>query len=121
MSSAGKVEVTGADREAAWPFRPSCYKDNTLTREKWNDGVYDAVAPCIQAFARHRIATEADNLALLREAADRLEEASKALPVLRDMLKRVGLGKGADVAIAMLEANAATLATLTAAIARGGA
>lgn len=50
------VPVTAEDRVAAWPFRPSCYKDDRLTREKWNDGVYDDVAPCIQAFARHRLA-----------------------------------------------------------------
>jgi hypothetical protein len=52
-------EVTQEDREAAWPFRPSCYRDIPLTRAKWEAGVYDDAAPCIKAFARHREASVA--------------------------------------------------------------
>ena len=57
-------------------------------------------------------AAQSDLLALVGEAVGRLEEASKALPVLKTMLKTARLGKGADVAARMLEANDATLAKL---------
>lgn len=46
------VKPTQADRKAAWPFRPGCYKDNPTTRHNWNDGVYDKI-DVIQAFAAH--------------------------------------------------------------------
>jgi hypothetical protein len=47
-------EVIGADRREAWPFRPSCYKDDA--RANWDAGVYDRV-PVIQAFRNHRLST----------------------------------------------------------------
>lgn len=46
-------EIMQADREAAWPFRPSCYTRHDYAR--WIGGAYDGVEPII-AFARHRIA-----------------------------------------------------------------
>lgn len=47
--------VIQADRVAAWPYRPSCYKDSPDTAARWNDGVYDRANPVIQAFARCRV------------------------------------------------------------------
>lgn len=44
--------ITRADRQEAWPFRPSCYTEQA--RPFWLDGEYDICAPVIQAFARHR-------------------------------------------------------------------
>lgn len=66
--------MTQADRERAWPYRPSCYKDQADTKARWMDGCYDRAAPVIQAFARHRIASTealADLLAELRDWAAR--------------------------------------------------
>jgi len=54
MSHPETITVDRVDREAAWPFRPSCYKEDT--KERWMAGVYDRAAPVIAAFARHRIA-----------------------------------------------------------------
>ena len=51
------VEVTQEDREAAWPLRPSCYRDDAKTRHNWMDGVYDKLRE-IQAFARHRLRSQ---------------------------------------------------------------
>lgn len=51
--------VTLADREAAWPFRPTCYSE--ADREKWMGGTYDCAAPIIQAFARCRLDAVAAN------------------------------------------------------------
>lgn len=48
-------EVTKEDRAAAWPHRPSCYKDDINTNVNWRDGIYDRL-DVIQAFARHRLA-----------------------------------------------------------------
>ena len=71
-------EVTQEDREAAWPFRPSCYRDIPLTRVKWEAGVYDDAAPCIKAFARHReasVAAKEAEIAALQAKCDALARA----------------------------------------------
>ena len=74
--------VTQEDREAAWPFHPSCYRDIPLTRVKWEAGVYDDAAPCIKAFARHReasVAAKDAEIAKLQEIVrTQAEEAAKA-------------------------------------------
>lgn len=46
--------ITPADREGAWPFRPACYQDNDMTRANWTAGAYDEAAKIISAFAQHR-------------------------------------------------------------------
>jgi hypothetical protein len=54
MENEAMSGVVDKDREAAWPHRPSCYKDDARTRALWMKGVYDRL-PLIQAFARHRL------------------------------------------------------------------
>lgn len=53
-----KIEVTAADRDAAWPYRPSCYKVDDYSN--WMAGKYDLAATVIKGFARHRLASTAD-------------------------------------------------------------
>lgn len=50
------LPIIQADRDGAWPFRPSCYKSDAKTRHNWNEGVYDKL-DLVQAFARHRLAS----------------------------------------------------------------
>jgi len=71
--------VTQEDREAAWPFRPSCYRDIPLTRAKWEAGVYDDAAPCIKAFARHREQSTAPLEAQIAALQARCEALAGAL------------------------------------------
>lgn len=49
--------VEAVDREAAWPYRPSCYKVDDYT--DWMAGKYDLSAAIIKGFARHRQALRA--------------------------------------------------------------
>jgi hypothetical protein len=72
-------EVIAADREAAWPFAPSCVRDdpNPGAEQRWLEGRYDAM-PILQAFAAHRLA-HLPNTGLSEERArevlaDALEE-----------------------------------------------
>lgn len=51
-----KLQVTQADRDAVWPYRPNCYKVHDYT--DWMAGKYDNVAKVIQAFAAHRTKAE---------------------------------------------------------------
>jgi len=44
--------VEAVDREAAWPYRPSCYKVDDYT--DWMAGKYDLSAAIIKGFTRHR-------------------------------------------------------------------
>jgi hypothetical protein len=55
QSDDGIVEVTKADRDAAWPFRPSPYRFGASAA--WGEGRCDAIS-LLQAFARHRIAEQ---------------------------------------------------------------
>ncbi len=71
------AKITQDDRNAAWPFRPSCYKDDQLTRERWNNGAYDKSAPSIQAFAQVR-----------KEA---IEQAAEAVQLMQ--ISSIGLGE----------------------------
>lgn len=50
-----EIEVTAADREAAWPFRER--KSDGPSKEKWLSGFYDEI-PIIRAFAANRLAAE---------------------------------------------------------------
>lgn len=70
------VEVTQSDREAAWPYRSSCYKEDD--REAWMQGRYDdAPGGPIQSFARHRLSAHAvprePTEAMIEAAADAVE------------------------------------------------
>jgi len=56
------IEITQADRKAAWRHRPWFMTDTVATVRAWNAGEYDHL-DIVQAFARHRI--------------DALEEAAK--------------------------------------------
>jgi len=69
-----EVEVTQADRDAAWPFRESGYRNDRSTKAKWDAGVYDRSARSIQAFARHRLASRG------RRQVIKLIERLEALP-----------------------------------------
>jgi hypothetical protein len=101
------VEVTQEDREAAWPFRPSCYRDIPLTRAKWEAGVYDDAAPCIKAFARHReasVAAKDGEIALLQEIVrTQAEEAAKATYYYTDKMDE--LKKECDALAGALRAH----------------
>ena len=44
--------VEAVDREAAWPYRPSCYKIDDYS--DWMAGNYDLAATVIKGFAHHR-------------------------------------------------------------------
>jgi hypothetical protein len=57
MTTTDTCEVIEADREAAWPFRPSCFKAHD--ESAWKSGRYDKT-PVIVAFARHRQAHTPD-------------------------------------------------------------
>lgn len=58
-------DVTQADREAGWLFRPTCY--HTGNKGAWMAGVYDGNKGCPNtAFAAHRIAAEKAVLDRLR-------------------------------------------------------
>lgn len=52
-----RIEIIQEDREAAWPFRPTCYRDapNPGVRDRWDAGQYDHCG-VIKAFAEHRTA-----------------------------------------------------------------
>ena len=52
------VEVTQADREAAWPFADFHCLPDTQMRERWFSGYYDNLPQgrAIQAFSTNRIA-----------------------------------------------------------------
>jgi hypothetical protein len=64
MSGAETVVVTQADREAA---------------ERWGTGPVYNMQHLAEAFARHRIATQADALAVMREALGEYDEPMSAL------------------------------------------
>jgi len=64
------TQVLQVDREAAWPYRPSCYKDVGNTRTLWMAGTYDASARIIQAFAAHREEAVAGLVRVLERIAD---------------------------------------------------
>ncbi|MBY8333158.1 hypothetical protein [Qipengyuania pacifica] len=74
-------EVTQADREAGWLYRPSCYKEDPETKAWWMEGGYDRAGGVPnQAFARHR--TEATRpltaeIADLRQRTESLWDAIK--------------------------------------------
>lgn len=72
MTETKTVEVTQADRDAAWPHRPSCYKDDPVTGHNWRTGVYDKLS-VVQAFARHRLASQ--SLSTDEEVASALSPA----------------------------------------------
>lgn len=57
MTEDSKPVVTGADREAAWLFRPEGYGPHDKAR--WDAGAYDGNR-VIQAFARHRAHSSPD-------------------------------------------------------------
>lgn len=62
------TQITQADREAAWNYRPSCYKVDDYT--KWMAGNYDMATAVIGGFARHRTThPPATDVAALVEAA----------------------------------------------------
>lgn len=64
------VEVTQADREAAWPHTPVMY--GPKDKASWMAGNYDNYAGIILAFARHRInalRSLADDQAMVEQAA----------------------------------------------------
>jgi len=62
------VEVTQADRDAAWFIRPEWYGKSEY--DNWRLGVYDGSA-CIQALANHRISSVAE----LKVEVERLRDA----------------------------------------------
>lgn len=67
-----RVEVTQADREAAWPFAHfHCLPDQQM-HERWFSGYYDNLpqGSAIQAFARHRQSADAAS----RAEVERLRE-----------------------------------------------
>lgn len=105
MTTAPKVEVTGADREAATDFRKSAI-ERLIAGDPggWKDTPDDYL---VQAFARHRIASAADNLALMREA-------ERVLNLARGSLQPKTYDEDAEVAAEI----DATLAKLTDALAR---
>jgi hypothetical protein len=67
------VEVTQADREAAWSWRN---KDAYSEADKagWMDGIYDKCLNPIEAFARHRLQSLPDRNNVLEEAAKECEQ-----------------------------------------------
>ena len=72
-----KIEVTQADRLAAWEHRPSCYKVDDYTN--WMAGKYDFVAAIIKGFAAHRATrTDATPVAWMYYAEDG-QEATQPL------------------------------------------
>ncbi len=80
------VEVTQADREAAWPFsRFHCLPDRQM-RERWFSGYYDnnsVEGSAIQAFARHR----AEALRIVQSAID--AERERCAREHLDILNRI--------------------------------
>jgi hypothetical protein len=48
-----RLPVEQTDRDAAWPYRPACYRPED--RGRWDEGCYDVAVPVIQSFARHRL------------------------------------------------------------------
>jgi len=69
-----ETEVTQADRENSWPYRPTCYKVDDYT--DWMAGKYDMSATIIKGFARHRTQSAAHNVPVLLEAHfKRMQEA----------------------------------------------
>jgi hypothetical protein len=101
MSGAETVVVTQADREAAARAGLDMARLNERDAEALRQGgAWDEWA-LVQAFARHRLATQADALAVMREAEGALAELAAEKPGARPRALR-------------------TLANLRAAIARAG-
>ena len=75
--SAETVEVIQSDRDAGWPLRPHCYRNDPRTRHNWNEGVYDKL-DLLQTLARHRLAHSSPPASDVVDAAsfliDRLNE-----------------------------------------------
>jgi hypothetical protein len=73
-----EVVVTPEDREAAWPYRPSCYKVDDYT--DWMAGKYDVAAAIIRGFARHRTLTlaQAAGPVLLEATIEQIAELQLA-------------------------------------------
>lgn len=70
------VEVTQADRDAAWNFMPELYRttEPSAIEKLWHQGVYDTI-PIIQAFARHRLSgATSDETARLRVHIEKMQD-----------------------------------------------
>ena len=111
------TQVTQADREAAWPFRPVFFDDHKITRARWDAGAYDHLSP-IQAFARHRITTTASlsaQVEALTAERDALRETSGAIlswwPEGSELTSRAAQAKGYGFAKDIQAARAALAST----------
>ena len=87
------MPITQQDRDASWPYRPSCYKEHDY--DNWVQGIYDNAASIIQAFAAHRQAA-------LIEGARRMQEAA--------ILKANELYPTMEVTVMLLHLDPTTIA-----------
>jgi hypothetical protein len=78
------VEVTHADREAAWRYRPACYLGQHY--DPWLAAFYDDAAGIIKAFARHRIEATRASDARIAELEAKVKRLEGALGSVRRLL-----------------------------------
>lgn len=77
------VEVTQADREAAWAICPDGFSKSEYA--DWQNGVYDG-GSSIQALAKHRESSVAELQARLDKAVEALQEVDDTLEKLSGSL-----------------------------------
>jgi hypothetical protein len=127
MSGAETVVVTETDRDLAADFAGNFYLSALqVSQAEIRQGVADHLS-IVQAFARHRLATQADALAVMREAEAVLAPFARAEHIVASVeMGRIRCvltypeGARATFCLADLKRAQATLANLRAAIARAG-
>jgi hypothetical protein len=82
------ITVTQADREAAWPTRPTLYGGD-YHKDDWHKGTYDD-GRHLQSYAAHRVAA----LAAERERGQKVADALRS--VIDDLKMRVDCKLGDD-------------------------